>query len=107
MRRSGGLRLGEFAGKRLRADDQLVHSQPHKHRFRFQQHAELGDDRGDEYCDHAGNIHVHIGKRFDEREPDGDDHLHADGHQRRRLGHGHGNSYGKRGKQANDQLVHG
>ena len=77
-----------------KADDQLLHGEPHEHHFGFQQHAELGDDRGDEHCHHAGDIHVHIRERFDEREPDGDDHLHADGDQCRGLDHGHGNSHG-------------
>ena len=44
-----------------RTNNQLLHSQPRKYRFRFQQHAELGDERSDEYCHHAGDIHFHIG----------------------------------------------
>ena len=73
---------------------QLLHRESHKYHFGFQQYAELGDDRGDEYCHHAGDIHVHIREWFDEREPDGDDHLHADGYQYRGLDYIHGKSHG-------------
>jgi len=58
--------------------DQLLHSWPHKYQFGFQQHAELGDNRGDQPCYHARDIYVHLREWFDEREPNGDDHLHAD-----------------------------
>jgi hypothetical protein len=37
----------------------------------------LDDNRSNQYCYHAGDIHVHVGKRFDKREPEGDDYLHA------------------------------
>jgi len=33
---------------------------------------------GDQYCHHAGDIHLHIHKRFNEHEPNGDNHLHTD-----------------------------
>jgi len=56
----------------------------------------LDDNRGDEYCHHPGNIHVHIGERFNKREPNGNDDLHADCDQCLRLDHidrnGHSNS---------------
>jgi hypothetical protein len=74
-------------------NDQLLHGQPHKYHFRFQQHAELGDDRGDQSCHHAGDIHLHIREWFDEREPNGDDHLHADCDQCLWLDHIHGKSH--------------
>jgi hypothetical protein len=66
----------------------------------------LGGRGSDEYCHHAGDIHVHIGKRFNQHEPDGDDHLHADRGERSRLDHVDANRYGKHGKQTNDQLFH-
>ena len=71
----------------------LLHRESHKYHFGFQQYAELGDDRGDEYCHHAGDIHVHIRDWFDEREPNGDDHLHSDGDQCRGLDYIHGKSH--------------
>ncbi len=73
--------------------DHFIYSQPHKYYFRFQQHAELGDDRGDESCHHAGNIHSHIREWFDEREPNRDNHLHPDCHQCRRIDHIHGKGH--------------
>ena len=85
---------------------QLFHSEPHKYHFGLQQHAELGDDRRDQYCHHAGDIHVHIGEWFDEREPNGDDHLHADGYQCRRLDHGHGKSHGNSVRRSIDDHNH-
>jgi hypothetical protein len=53
----------------------------------------LGDNRSNQYRHHAGDIHVHIRKWFDEREPDGDDHLHAHSNERRWFGHIHGKSH--------------
>jgi len=50
----------------------------------------LGYDRGYQPGHHAGDIHLDIGKRFDESEPDGYDDLHADCGQRRWLDHIHG-----------------
>jgi hypothetical protein len=92
--------------KRLRADDHFVYGGTDKHKLRCQQHIELGDSRSDEYCHHARDIHVHIGKRLNEHEPDGDDHLHADGNQCRGRDHVYANRYRKcGGRQANDQLV--
>ena len=73
--------------------DHFLHSEPRKYYLRFQQRTELGDDWGNQSCHHAGNIHVHLGERFDEREPNGDDYLHADGDQCRRLDHVYGESH--------------
>ena len=100
--RTGGLRLldvfVEFAlWKRLRADDHFLYGNSDQHQLRYKQHTELGGSRSDEYCHHAGDIHVHIGKRFNEHEPSGDDHLHADGDRCRRLDHVYANRYRKRG----------
>ena len=66
---------------------------PHKYYFGFQQHAELVDDWSNEYCHHARDIHLHICEWFDEREPNGDDHLHADCDQCLWLEHIHGKSH--------------
>ena len=84
-------------------DHRLLYRESHKHHFGFQQHAELGDDRCDEHRHHAGDLHVHIGEWFDEREPDGDDHLHADRDQCRGLDHVYGDRYRNRGKQTDDR----
>jgi hypothetical protein len=82
--------VNRYRNQSKQTNDQLLHGQSREHQLRFQQHAELGDDRRDEYRHRAGNIHVHIGERFNEREPNGDDHLHADGHQCGRFGHVYG-----------------
>jgi hypothetical protein len=58
----------------------------------------LGGNRSIDDCHHARNIHVHIGKRFDEHEPDGDDHLHTGCNQHRRFDHIYTNHYRKRRK---------
>ncbi len=79
--------------KRLRADDHFLHGGSDKHTLRYKQHTELGSNRSDEYCHHAGDIHVHIGKRFNQYEPSGDDHLHADSNQCRWLDHVYANRY--------------
>jgi len=34
----------------------------------------VGDERSGEHCHRAGDIHVHIGERFDQRESNGDNH---------------------------------
>jgi hypothetical protein len=81
-------------GQQTQANDQLVHGQPHKHHFGFQQHAELGDDRGCQSCHHPGNIHFHLREWVNERQPNGNDHLHADCDQRHWLVHSHGKSHG-------------
>ena len=54
----------------------------------------MGDHRGDEYCHYAGDIHLHVGKWFDQRKPNGNDDLYADRDQRLRLDHLHGKSHG-------------
>jgi hypothetical protein len=108
--RPGGLRLDDFVEfalwKRPRADDHFLYGGSDKHKLRYRQHTELGGSWSDEYCHHAGDIHVHIGKRFNEHEPNRDDHLHADSNQYRWLDHVHANRYRKHGKQSNDQLLH-
>jgi hypothetical protein len=58
----------------------------------------LGDDWREQYCHHAGDIHFHIREWFDEREPNGDDHLHADCDQRVWLDHIHGKDHGNSGR---------
>jgi hypothetical protein len=93
--------------KKLRADDHFFYGGSGKHKLRYKQHTELGGNRSDESCHHAGDIHVHIGKRFNEHEPNGDDHLHSDGNQRRWLDHVYANSYCKHCQQTSDQLFHG
>ncbi len=109
--RPGGLRL-DFAElalwKRLRADDYLLYGGSDKHKLRYKQRTELDGSRSDEYCHHAGDIHVHIGKRFNQHEPNGDDHLHADRNQCLWLDHIYADRYRKHGKQTstNDQLLH-
>jgi len=102
LRRTRGLRrLDDFVEfvlwKRLRADDHFLYGSSDKHKLRCKQRTELGGSGSDEYCHHAGDIHVHIGKRFNQHEPSGDDHLHADSDQCRRLDHVYDNRYRKRG----------
>ena len=92
--------------KRLRANDHFLYGGSGKRKLRYEQHTELGGSRNDEYCHHAGDIHVRIGKRFDEHEPNRDDHLHADCNQCRWLDHVYANRYRKHGKQTNNQLLH-
>jgi hypothetical protein len=53
------LRRGDFAWG-LGAECDILYSGSDNHKRRYKQHAELGHDRGDEYCHYAGNIHVHI-----------------------------------------------
>ncbi len=111
--RPGRLRLGGFAGlifrKRLCADDHILRGQSHNYCFGYQQHVELGDNGSDEHCHYAGDVYVHIGERFDERKPDGNDHLHVDGDQCCRLDnfHGYGNRQRKLAEQASHQLLYG
>ena len=104
-----GISSSSSSQKGYPADDRILCGEPIKHQLRHQQHAELGGNRGDEYCHYAGDIHLHIGKWFNEHESDGDDHLHADSDQFLWLGHLHGNDhrYGKHARQSNHQLVHG
>jgi hypothetical protein len=72
---------------------QLFHRQPHKHYLRFQQHVELDDERGEQHCHHAGNIYIRIREWFDQRQPNRDDHLHADCDQCLGLSNIHGESH--------------
>jgi len=81
--------------KRLNADDHLLHGKPDKHECRHKQHTELGGSRSDEYRHHAGDFHFRIGERFNDDEPNGDDHLHADSNQCRRLGRVYANRHRK------------
>jgi hypothetical protein len=62
----------------------------------------LVDERSGEYCHHAGDIHVHIGERFDDRESDSDDNLYADSNRYRGLSHIYANRYGKHFNRTND-----
>jgi hypothetical protein len=87
-------------------DHQLVHSEPHKYHFGLQQRTELDDGRRDQYRHHAGNVHVHISEWFNEREPNGDDHLHVDGYQCSRLNYVYAYRYSNDGRQTDHQLVH-
>ena len=95
---------------RLRADDRFLYRGSDQRNLRHKQHIELGGIRGDEYCHHAGDIHLHIGERFNEHESNGDDHLHADSNQCCGLDHFHANHYRKHGrqswKQTDDHLLH-
>jgi hypothetical protein len=106
------LRLGEFIGRhhweRHRADDHILYGEPGEHQLRRKQHAELGSKGRDEHFHLAGDIHLKRRSRFHQREPDGDNDLHADGDQFRRFEdvHGHRDRHFKFSEQANDQFVH-
>ena len=100
------MRLGDFAHwNRVRADDRFLYGGSDEHKLRYKQHTELDSNRGGEYCHHAGDIHVHIRDWFDEREPDGDDHLHTDGYQCRGPDHVYANRYRKHVKQTHNRLL--
>jgi hypothetical protein len=105
--RTDGSRLGDFAHwKRFRAGDRFLRGGSDEHKLRYKQHTELDGSRGDEYCHYAGDIHVHIPEWFDEREPNGDDHLHSDCYQCRGLDHVYANRYREHVKQTNNRLLH-
>ena len=93
-----GLRLAGFI--QALSYNHLLYGESGKPEPRLQQHAELGDDRSDRYRHHAGYIHVYLGKRFNNSEPDGDDHLHIDCDKYSRLGYIHSYRHGKRAEQA-------
>jgi len=77
-RRLSYIYANRYRKRRKPTNDQLLHTQPHEYQLRFQQHAELGNQRSDEYCHHARDVHVHICERFDKRESNSDDNLYAD-----------------------------
>jgi hypothetical protein len=62
--------------------------------------------RGNEHRHRARNIYVHVCKWFHEHEPDGDDHLHADGDKFRWVRDLYGYGHCKHGRQTSDQFVH-
>jgi hypothetical protein len=93
--------------KRVRADDYLLHGESDQHKLRCKQHTELGGSRSDKSCHHAGDIHVHIGERFNDDEPDGHNHLHADSDQCHRRGHVYANRHRKHDRQTNNHFFHG
>ncbi len=102
------MQLGDFADESEWhcASDQFIFRQSGRHKHWFRQHAELVDERSHERCHHAGNILFHSFEWFNERESNGDHHLHAYGNQCQWLSHRHANCYGKHGKQANHQFLH-
>ncbi len=101
------MRVADFVPwKRLRADDHFLYGGSDHDKPRHKQHTELGGDRNDQHCHHAGGIHLHVGKRFNQHEPNGDDQLHSDRNQCRGLDHVNSNRYRKHGKQASDQLLY-
>ena len=91
---------------KLSTGDYFLYGGSNEHKFRYKQHAELGDHWRDQYRHHARNVHVHISEWFNEREPNGDDHLHADCHQCGRLDYVYAYRYSNDGEQTNYQLVH-
>jgi len=82
--------------KDLRTDDCLLCRGTNSRDRGYKQHTELGDNRSDEYCHCARNIHFYLRNWFHQRQPNGDDDLHADGNECRGLdlidGKNHGNS---------------
>jgi len=90
----------------LSTGDYFLFGGSNKHKFRCRQHAELGDEWRDQYRHYARNLHVHISKWFNQREPNGDDHLHVDCLQCGRLDYVHPYRYSNDPKQTNHQLVH-
>jgi hypothetical protein len=102
-----GVDFGErILWQKIHAYDLFLHGGSGKHKLRYEHHTELGGGRSGEHYYHAGDIHVHIAERFNEHEPNGDDHLYPGGNQCRRLDYVCGDRYRKSGKQTSDQLVH-
>jgi len=77
----------------VRAHDHLLFGESSKHQLRHKQHSELGDQRRNGNFDLPRNIHLHIGERYNECEPNGDDDLYLDSHQCCWLEHHEGNRY--------------
>jgi len=90
----------------LRANNYFIYSESDKHKFRDKLHPQLGGNRCDEHCHHAGNIHLHIGKRLNQHESNGDYYLHVNRKQHRCLDHLYLNRHRKYVRQTNDQLLH-
>lgn len=87
------MRVSEFDERafweRIRAGDYFVCGESYEHHLRNQQRPELDIQRGEQYCDCAGDIHLDIRQRFNEFESHVDYNLHADCDQRRRVEHIH------------------
>ncbi len=68
---AGGLHLGDTVElvlwSRLNTGDYFLYGDSDKHKFRYKQHAELGDDWRGQHRHHARNVHVHISEWFNER----------------------------------------
>jgi hypothetical protein len=73
--------------ERLRTGHHFLYGGSNQHKLRYKQHTDLGGRGSDKYRHHTGDIRVHIGERFNEHEPDDDDHLHADSNQCRWFDH--------------------
>ena len=59
------------------ADNHLIWCKSEHDKFRNEHDAELGDERSDGNCDYAWDVYLDIDNRFDERQPYGDNDLHA------------------------------
>ena len=86
--------------------DHFLHGESDKHRLRYKQHTQLDGNGSNEYCHYAGDIYVYIGKRLNEHEPNGDDHLHADCDQCQRLLYVYSKHYIEYFRQTDDQFLH-
>ena len=102
-RRDELLEIGRW--HRFRAVDHILYGDSGKHKLRDKQHAELGDKWRSHGFDFSRWIQLRVGERLNDREPGGDDGLHADRNQRFRLGDVHGNSHRNYSRHANNQLV--
>jgi len=110
--RTGGLRSdhAEFdLRKRPRAPDHFLCGKSNDHKFRYEQHTDLGSNRSGEYCHHSGDVHLHHGKRIDKHEPNRDHYLHADCDQCRGCSNVYANHHRQHDKQPKTsyQFLHG
>lgn len=90
----------------LRANHHFLCGESDKHKLRDKQHPQLGSNGSDEHCHHAGNIHLHIGKRLNQHESNGDYYLHVNRKQHRWLDHLYPNGHSKYVRQTNDQFLY-
>jgi len=85
---------------RLRAFDYILYDESDKHTPGYEQHTELGDKRRNHDFDFPWWIQLRVGERLNEREPNGDDDLHADSDRCLWPGDGNGNSHRNHGRDA-------
>ena len=105
-----GIGAGDRAGAGV-AGDQLIHGESAEYHGGGQHITELVGNGSYGYCDHAGNIYVDIGERFDFSESNGNDDVYADGEQCGGIeycdGKCDGECRGRRAEDCDDELPRG